>query len=282
MSTLAEITTDKVLFGYRDSREPSENYSLHCHNYYEIYYFIEGEVEYLVEGRHYEPSPHSLLLLTPNVFHGVKINSSKSYQRFALHFLPDILSLERRNLLLSAFPTTKKHSGKEIYYQNPEDYRIFTFFQTLVDCSKLPKELQEALLPIYIEALLSQITIMGYSRQAKTQVGDSTEIVSKIIAYLNDHLTDTITLDQISEEFFISKHHLNKVFKKATGTTVGDYLQYKRVTYAQQQLINGCSAGSAAAQSGFRDYSAFYKAYKKIMGHSPVIDRGPLPSFVKG
>lgn len=280
MPVLAELKSDMVLFTYSETTETSKEYYLHCHNFYEIYYFIEGDVDYLVEGRHYKPSPYSLLLLTPNVFHGVRINSEKAYRRLTLHFLPDILTLDRRHLLLSAFPTMEKYSGKEIYYPNPENYRIFSFFQSLIDCTLLPQQLKDSLFSVYMEALLSQITVMGYTGPANWQADNNTGTIGDIVAYLNAHLTDAITLDQISEKFFISKHHLNKVFKKATGTTVGNYLLYKRVIFAQQLLINGHSATDAAAQSGFRDYSAFYRAYGKITGHSPLSDRGSFPSLI--
>ncbi|WMJ87509.1 AraC family transcriptional regulator [Anaerocolumna sp. MB42-C2] len=281
MGILAEIKTDRVMFSYSESKESSKDYFLHCHNYYELYYFINGDVDYLVEGRQYHLSPHSILLLTPNVFHGVRVNSTNPYLRFALHFFPDILSMERRHLLLSAYPAMEKHSEKQIYYQNPEHYRIYSFFESLIECSKLEPELQKNLLPIYMEALLSQVTVMSHSIQTDSNTGSSPNTISKIIAYLNQHLTDSITLDQISEDFYISKHHLNKVFRKATGTTVGDYLLHKRIIYAQQLLINGHTASEAANESGFGDYSSFYRAYTKIIGHSPLQDRGVLPSLVK-
>jgi AraC-like DNA-binding protein len=280
MGIIAEIMTDRVLFSYTQSEAANDNFQLHCHNYYELYYFIEGDVDYLVEGRQFHMAPHSMLLLTPNIFHGVKVNSTKPYTRFALHFLPDILSMERRHLLLSPFPSMEKHSGREIYYPNTDDYRIYSFFESLIECSRLEPELLEELLPIYLEALLSQITVMSHAGQTAATSG-SPDTLSKIIAYLNTHLTDTIALDYISEKFFISKHHLNKVFRKAIGTTVWDYLLHKRVIYAQQLLINGHSAADAAIQSGFGDYSAFYRAYVKIIGHSPLQDRGVLPTLVR-
>lgn len=62
---------------------------------------------------------------------------------------------------------------------------------------------------------------------------------------------------------------MNKVFRKATGTTVFDYLLHKRITAAQQLLITGYSAQEAASQAGFGDYSSFYRAYTRINGHSP-------------
>lgn len=280
MGVIAEIKTNRVLFSYTLSEAANDDFQLHCHNYYELYFLIEGDVDYLVEGRQFHMAPHSMLLLTPNIFHGVKVNSTKPYIRFALHFLPDILTMERRHLLLSAFPAMEKHSGKEIYYPNTDAYRIYSFFESFTECSRLEPELLEELLPIYMESLLSQITVMSHSGQAANPFV-SPDTLSKIIAYLNTHLTDTITLDYISEKFFISKHHLNKVFRKAIGTTVWDYLLHKRIIYAQQLLINGHSAAEAAVQSGFGDYSAFYRAYIKIIGHSPLQDRGVLPTLVR-
>ncbi len=281
MKIFTQIQNDKMLFTYSMSEDVGDRYSLHCHNIYEIYYFIEGEADYLVEGHEYHPTPHSLLLISPNVFHGVKVNSTKPYRRYALHFDPEILSLERRHLLLSAFPSIEKYSGKEVFYPDTEHYRIHSFFQSIADCSTLPPNLQINLLPIYMEALLSQIMLMCIANPAAVE-HNSSKTVTNIIAHLNKHLTEPISLDQISEIFFISKHHLNKVFRKATGTTVGDYLLYKRIIYAQQLLINGYNAGQAASEAGFGDYSSFYRAYSKFLGHSPLKDRGALFSLPDG
>lgn len=270
---LSQIINDKISFTYSVSETSADAYSLHCHNSYEIYFFIEGDVDYLVEGRRYDLTPYSLLLLSPNVFHGVKVNSTRPYRRYALHFYPEMISEERRPYLLSSFPFKKIYSGADIYYQNTEQHRIDSFFQSFVDCSFLELELQQKLLPIYMEAMLSQILLMSISKSAAAD-RSSSNIVTNIIAYLNEHLTEPISLDQISDKFYISKHHLNKVFRKATGTTVGDYILYKRITYAQQLLIKGDNAGQASVKAGFGDYSSFYRSYTKFLGHSPMKDRG--------
>ena len=96
-----------------------------------------------------------------------------------------------------------------------------------------------------------------------------------IINYLNEHFNEPITLDSLAERFFLSKNHLNRSFRKATGTTVRDYLIGKRVTYVQQLLINGIPATQAASLAGFGDYTSFYHAYVKRFGHSPSQDRSP-------
>ena len=51
---------------------------------------------------------------------------------------------------------------------------------------------------------------------------------------------------------------------------------------AQELLTGGLSAQEAAVRAGFGDYSSFYRSYRRILGHSPLKDRGVLPSFNAG
>lgn len=273
-----KILTDILNFGYTFSQEVTDSYFLHCHNFYEVYLFLEGDVDYLVEGQKYKPTPNSMLLLAPHVFHGVRINTDSPYRRFSMHFHPDILSPERRAFLLSAFPSFEKNPQQKIYYEHTERFYLPTYFEAFKACADRPDAIKEQQLPIYVEALLSQIVSMCETAAPAVQDGAS-GTVSRIIWYLNQHLGDEISLDLLSERFFISKHHLNKVFKKATGTTVFDYLLHKRVIAAQQLLISGSSAQEAALASGFKDYSSFYRSYTRILKHSPLCDRGVLPSL---
>lgn len=281
MAVLASISTEHVIFGYNNTIEKNDDYQLHCHNFYEIYYFLEGDVDYLVEGNYYKPAPHSLLLLAPNVFHGVRVNSEKPYLRMALHFFPEVLSFERRAFLLSVFPGTGLEENRDVYYEDTAGEKIFPFLEALAECSTLPEDLRNPLIPIYLEGLLSRITVCQGNRRLQTEGSDASDPINLIIAYLNEHFTDRITLDLVADKFCISKHHLNKVFRKATGTTLCDYLTYKRILYAKQLLLGGHSAEEASLLSGFLDYSAFYRAYRKINGCSPIKDRGALPSLIQ-
>lgn len=283
MNPAINITNDIVSLGYSESCTPTQNYALHCHNFYEVYFFLDGDVDYLVEGRSCRPTPNSLLLLSPHTFHGVKINGDRPYRRFSIHFHPDILAPERRSFLLSVFPAFEKEPAGKIYYENVDKFHIPAYFDALEDClvSENPKK-QEMLLSISIEALLSRILFMRGSGDALPSASPSPNAVADILWYLNRHMREPVTLDQLSERFFISKHHLNKVFRKATGTTVLDYLLHKRITAARQLLITGSNAREAAEMTGFHDYSAFYRAYIKINCHSPLKDRGVLPSLSSG
>jgi AraC-like DNA-binding protein len=270
MTLLSKAKNDMLTYNHAITYEAGKEYQIHFHDIYEIYYFIEGDVDYLVEGKTYHPKPYSLLLLSPHVFHGVRINTNKPYERYTLHFNPDLLTYSQRSLLLSSFPNSKNIEEREVYFEDTKNYRLDTLFEVFDECVKQPDVLFRSLYPIYLESLLATITIMCQSLKPMDVSKPISGTILNIIHYLNNNLKENITLDSISDEFFISKHYLNRAFKKATGTTVYDYLIHKRVIYAKQLLLNGYSPTEVAILSGFKDYSNFYRAYVKTIGHSPA------------
>ena len=259
------IETEQVNLSHSFSYTATDQYALHCHPFFEVYYFIHGQVSYLVEGKRYEPAPHSILLLAPGTFHGVKVESSQEYERYALHFQKDILSREREELLLAPF---FGDSGRQdIYFEGADGFSMEGYFEAMLECEDGRQ--RDMLLSIRLEALLSQIVrmdLLGHTGNAAIQ----SRTVDQIIHYLNRSLSDPITLDSLSERFFLSKNHLNCLFKQATGTTVRNYLIHKRVAKAHDLLRQGMPAAIAAERCGFGDYSAFFRAYKKIIGVSPT------------
>jgi len=265
---------ENISFGSSETTYTTEDYALHCHNAYEVYYFQGGEVDYMVEGTKYEPAPDSILLLSPHMFHGVKVRSEQPYRRFTVHFDSYVLNIDRRRLLLSSFGTVMQAPGQKIYYEKVSRYQIPFYLDRLQEYRRIADpEMREQMLTIGIESLLAGILNMVQSENAILE-DPCPDNISEIIWYLNRNLKEEITLDMISERFFISKHHLNKVFRKATGTTVVDYLIRKRISMAQHLLINGYSAQEAATEVGFDDYSAFYRSYVRVTGHSPAQDKG--------
>lgn len=266
------IYDEDINFDYTITNEKADSFALHCHNTYEVYYFLSGDVSYLVEGKNYTPTPQSILLLAPNVFHGVKINSDVPYERFALHFAANVISAENFPLLISPFlaKNNSKENQSDIYFENVDRYKMQKYFQNLLECKDLDDNIKKLAVHIRIENLLSQILLM--SREIK---GVSNEYkntyIRDIIEYLNKNVAEEISLDSIAEQFLISKYHLNTLFKKHTGTTVMNYVIHKRVAMAQQLLLQGIPAAECAERSGFNDYSVFYRAYKKLYGYPPYM-----------
>lgn len=263
-------------FSYCYPEVKVDKFNLHCHSTYEIYYFEEGDADYMVEGNQYHLTPKSVLLLAPNVFHGVRLNSNAPYKRFVMNISPAFISLERRNLLFSIFPEARNFElnkpYKEVYYENTEEFNLDSFFENIQKCFSQSSN-AEQLLPIYVESLLSELNLMCQKLSPIPYHDTISQKLSEVISYLNEHLSEQISLDSLAERFFINKHYLNRIFRKATSTTVMDYLRYKRVIYAKQLLEKGRTAEEVSLECGFSDYTTFYRAYCKVLQHSPRVDQ---------
>lgn len=260
----------KLMFIHRTVSDfATKEFDLHCHGMYEIVYFEDGDVVYLIEGKEYRPKPYSVLLIAPNVFHGVKIKSGMPYKRYVLHFSEELIPEKIRKDLLSFYGA---HGGK-IYYENIGHFGIKNGYNNVLECNDMPEDMQELSISIAVQGLLTKLLYMSRILDDTAPNGNINTSVSDMITYLNENICSPVSLDYLSKKFYISKHHLNKVFRKATGTTVGKYINYKRVIQAQQLINKGYSASRAALESGFGDYSSFYRAYTKVLGHVPSDDK---------
>ena len=241
----------------------------HCHTVYEIYYFISGDADIMVEGKMYPLSPHTLFLIAPNVLHGIRVNSKADYIRNVLFLSPDHLPLERRHLLTDLLPSPKKSHSSEILYENTESYHLDDFFYYIHQLRDQPEDIREMLTPVFCEALLSQIHLLAHELKPATLINQMPEKIMEIIKFLDGNIAEVHTLDEVADHFFISKNYLNASFKKYLGTTVMEYIRYKRIILAKEAIQGGATAMDAALQSGFTDYSSFYRAFVKYAGTSP-------------
>jgi AraC-like DNA-binding protein len=255
-----DILNSDLLYAWSSvSDEPGSK--LHCHAEYEIYFFLQGDVEYRLEGHPYTLAPESLLLIPPNSVHGVTIKSTQLHRRVSIHFLPDLLDEAERTLLLEIF------YAPHLYYPDLSKTRIGFMVQSVLDCKNMDEALQKVALKHRAISLLTYIYQLHLQNIASPAPRD--ERVHAILRYLNNNLAKSISLDQLSEEFYISKNHLNVIFRRETGTTVNQYIRIKRLTLAQQEIWKGCTAEEAAYKVGFNDYSNFYQAYKALFGIMP-------------
>lgn len=85
----------------------------------------------------------------------------------------------------------------------------------------------------------------------------------KIRNYLDENYSSKLDLDTIAKEFFISKYHLSREFKRIFGTTIGDYILKQRISKAKSLLrFSDASIDEIAAECGFSDGGYFIKVFK--------------------
>ena len=94
--------------------------------------------------------------------------------------------------------------------------------------------------------------------------------VLEIMEYLNQNLAEEIDIDQLAEQFFISKFYMMRLFQRETGTTIYSYLTQKRLLKARELMDAGMRATESCYACGFHSYSSFTRAYGKYFGTTPT------------
>lgn len=91
--------------------------------------------------------------------------------------------------------------------------------------------------------------------------------LQEIRHYLDEHYTEKITLDELANQFYISKYHMSREFKKAFGTTLVSYLTAQRITKAKEMLrFTDLQIEAIARNCGIEDNSYFNKVFQKAEG----------------
>lgn len=236
---------------------------MHSHNSYEIFFLVEGDTDYCVEGSRYHLTPGDIVLMRKGEVHIFQLRSAVRYERMCVNFeISKILEMTDSSRLLSVF--NERPLGKFNHYRT--DLFPGNHWYEYMDkmCSTDDKGIQLC----YLLPLLNDLT------DGMKTVVDAPTIAEKdrtasIIKFINSRLTDDLSLDILSEHFYISKAHLNRIFKQATGTTAWEYITIKRLFLAKEMIDVGKTPGEVFQSCGFRDYTTFFRAFKRHFGCSP-------------
>lgn len=124
---------------------------------------------------------------------------------------------------------------------------------------------------IYISQVLSLILAEAYYREKQDSTLEENKQVTNVIKYMYQHLSKEITLDQLSEEFNLSKSYLNVIFRKYTQHTPMDFYNKLKMKEACKLLRSSDNAYvyEVAQMLGYKDQYYFSRIFKKTVGVSP-------------
>lgn len=258
------MDSGNLLYNHMRSESPApSDYGKHCHEWYEIIYVIEGSGRYVVEGTEYELCPNSLMFFRPKEFHYADISSSVPYERCVISFDKDFLQ-EDSGYLLKHFDDNPLGKGN-FYSAMDIPISVHSVFERLDNAAKLPK----AEAKIMSKMLLGEILVLLSIAPPVEKEASSEPLGAKVIRYLNENISSQTSLDSLAKKFYVSKFYLCRAFKAYNGISVVGYINSKRIMLAREMIERGETASNAAFKVGFGDYSSFYRAYRKITGHSP-------------
>ncbi|HAZ20028.1 MAG TPA: hypothetical protein DCY75_07670, partial [Clostridiales bacterium] len=202
--------------------DPASSIPMHSHATYELYYFISGNCEYTVEGVSNHLQPYTLLIIRANEAHRPSLHDSSLYERVCIHFRPeavDTFDPERRLLI----PFDERPLGQNNLYAPhvTRESGLTDCFDTLAksDEDKYDNGIRVHTQFCRILCILSDL----YKEKTATSA-DVNPLVMAIVDYINRNLVQSLSLERLCNEFYLSKSHLQRLFRDATGSTVWDYI----------------------------------------------------------
>lgn len=266
-NSLCSFSYKETLFNALHSVDPQPEagrYTMHTHFYAEIFIFLGGGGVFHIEGTEYPLEKGDVLVMSPTESHYIGLDNTKSYERIAIHFDPDMFqTLDPDGLLLK--PVLDRKPGTLNLYKSRELQAGTEHYCRLMEDPSGSSKLNVI---TAMMGLLNEIYRVYLSRDHGDQTLGNT-VECQIIRYLNTNLSADISLDDICQRFYVSKSQLCRLFKKATGTTIWQYITIKRLAKAKMLLQQGEKPTKVCYLCGFNDYSAFYRAYMKQYGHGP-------------
>lgn len=259
------------VFHYRD--ETMQEVALHHHDFYEVYFFLSGNVSYNIESRSYRLSPGDVLLISPHELHQPIFSPEKqNYERIVLWMNAGFMqqfSIPGQDMT-QCFNTQKPEHTNLIRPDGVNRELISYLVQQLLreqDSEEFGADINCLSILAQLMVLVNRIALRAGQGPENRENTDST--VYRILTYINEHYNEDLNLDFLANKFFISKYHLSREFGRVVGTSVHRYILQKRLIMARQMIAAGKPTSEVYQHCGFGDYSNFYRAFKKEYQISP-------------
>ena len=253
------------LFHLRTQGDTPVNY--HYHEFCKLVLLVSGTGSYTVGSQRYLLQPGDAVLVGSRTVHRPEIDSGCVYERIIIYISPEYLKMQSTADcdLREVFSGQRGHVIRDCK-------RLFSL------ASELERELSGT---GYGRELLSGAALLRLlvriGREQRREdleppkpVDPTNPRVLSLMRYMEEHLAEDLDVDALAEQFYVSKFHMMRQFRKETGFTVHAYLQQRRLLHARDLMEKGMRATEACYRSGFRSYSSFTRAYGSFFGTTPT------------
>ncbi len=230
----------------------------HIHKECEIYLNLSGDVSFEVENRIYPISRGSVIITRPYEYHHCIYHSSAPHEHYWATF-----SAEGNEELLNIFFSRQKGRDNLILLDGEACNRSVELFEKVINGSDPLGRRIDLLSVLY---LLKS----GAKGEAVESVKGMLPDVTDALDFMDDNLSEDITVKDIARAAKVSVNTLERHFKDGLNATPAAMLRKKRLISSLSQLRSGASVAEAAEKSGFSDYSNYIQLFRKQFGMTPL------------
>lgn len=261
----------RISYAFNSGVETRPMLDFHQHTTYELYYLCNGKRLYIINNKQYFIEKGDLVLIPRNVSHRTFPRTAPDYERLLVQIPNEYL----KNITCTDFEPIKFFYANSPVISLPkkEQTIIESLLYNIITEGREKEENYKAAIQFHLAQIL--IRSNRYAQQTYIPKQDrnykSDQAITQVILYINKYHTEFINLDMLADKFYISKAHLSRTFKKVTGQTIIQYLNFCRVRTAKNLLRkSNLSILEISARTGYNSVSHFGRIFKSITGTTPT------------
>ncbi|MBK5441981.1 MULTISPECIES: AraC family transcriptional regulator [unclassified Peribacillus] len=263
-------------FVYQDTKCPQKELSDHMHDYYEIVYVYSGNGTFFVGDVFYDMQQGDVFLIPNNTIHRAMPNKDDPVTSTIIFFSPTLIYkdiVDDSFSYLNLFDLTKKSKNYKISLppkkQVKMEEQLLHIYQ---ETSENALGARHATLLIVHQIMLDLCRIRINNEQDMSETNTYSSVwIKDILAYINDHLSEPLTLTILANKSLVSPSHFSRVFKETTGIGLIVYLNTKRVIKAKELLLEtNHTVSHIAEMCGFESMPHFHRIFKKYNDRTPA------------
>ncbi len=259
----------------------------HFHTEYEIFYILDGVRLFFFNNRNFLASKGDLILVDSNLIHMTKsvMEDDIGHNRIILY-----ITLEKMKELDGLLPNLNFvqfiHENYGVYHLNEQQQQQFMDLYYLFKKEYREKKhgYQQAIELAVTSYLLNLTRDLTPETKEHPVMGEDERYqhVYKIADFLQKHCEEDITLDQLSQKFYLSKYYICRLFKEITGYSIREYININRIQKAKRLLEEtDLSISDISRMVGYTSLTYFEQIFKAQMNNmSPMKYRKEKNLFI--
>lgn len=260
--------SDPYVETHRDISYSNTQLNLHSHTFYELLYCNNDcGAEYLVGADRYRLQKGDIVFVPPGISHRPLLpdTMTEPYERYVLWISQDFV-----DTYTSVFGMEKKPSYGTLLRTGGTKWELLGgyFRRGVWEAENQAAGWQAAV----VGNTITLLTLMGRSIQERTASvlkAEKPDLLNEVLAYVENHLSDRITLEETARHFYVSVSTITQLFRQKMGTSFYRCVTQQRLISAKALINEGKSLETVSREVGFADYSSFYRAFKKEYGITP-------------